>query len=44
MKTCSSLVKNIDNAENNFMKNKLNKWVKYRNVLHKPKNADDGSI
>ena len=37
----SSLVKVI--SENNFTPNKLNKWVKYRNILPIHKNANMGS-
>ena len=32
MKTCASLVKIIYDGVNNFMKNKYNKWMKYRKV------------
>ena len=30
--------KNISQGENNFMQNKCNKWMKYRNVPPKHKN------
>ena len=43
MKTSSSLVKMISDGENNFMQNKCNKWIKYRNVLPNYKNANMGS-
>ena len=33
----------IYNGENNFMQNKCNKWIKYRNVLPNHQNADIGS-
>ena len=39
-KTCSSLVKIISDGENNFMQNKCNTWMKYRNVLPNHKNAN----
>ena len=42
-KTCSSLVKIISDGENNFMQNKCNQWMKYRNVLPNHKNANTGS-
>ena len=41
MKTCSSLVKVISDVEGyNFMQNKCNKWMKYRNILPNHKNAN----
>ena len=43
IKTCSSLVKMISDGENNFMQNKFNKLMKYRNVLPNHKNANMGS-
>ena len=41
-KTSSSLVKMIPDGVNNFMKNKCNKWMKYRKVLPNHKNANIG--
>ena len=43
MKTCSSLVKMISDRVNNFLQNKCNKWMEYRNVLLINKNAVMGS-
>ena len=43
MKTCSSLVKMISDEVINFMQNKCNKWMKYRNILPNHKNAHMGS-
>ena len=43
MKICSSLVKMISDGVNNFMQNKCNKWMKYRNLLLNYKNANMGS-
>ena len=42
MKTCPSLVKMDSDRANDFMQNKCNKWMKYRNVLpnHKNNNMD----
>ena len=33
MKTSSSLVKMVSDGENNFMQNKCNMWMRYRNIL-----------
>ena len=43
MNKSSSLVKIISNGMNNFVENKCNKWVKYRNVLPNHKNDNMGS-
>ena len=42
MKTYSS-VKIISERVNNFMQNKSNKWMKFRNVLTNHKNSNMGS-
>ena len=36
--------KMISDGENNFMENKYNKWMKYRKVLPKHKNANTERI
>ena len=33
MKTCPSFVKLISDGELNFMQNKCNEWMRYRNIL-----------
>ena len=33
----------ISDEENNFMQNKCNKWIQYRNILPNHKNAKIGS-
>ena len=43
VETYSSLVKLIFDGKNNFMQNKCNKWIKYRNILPNHKNSNMGS-
>ena len=42
MKTCLPLVKIISDGVNNFLQNKCNRWMKYRNVLPYHNNANMG--
>ena len=39
---CSSLVKLVSEWENNFMQNKYNKWMMYRNIIPRHKNTNLG--
>ena len=42
MEACSSLVKIISDTESNFIQNKCNKWMKYKNVLSNHKKTNMG--